>query len=66
MKNSMIKIEIVTEKINHFFSNEEKKIFITAIHDLLKLTPINKNVNRHDIKISEGIISNIEIKNLRN
>ena len=45
-------------------SNEEKKIFVNAIHDLLKLTPINKNVNRHDIKISEGIISNIEIKNL--
>ena len=26
MKNSMIKIEIVTEKINHFFSNEKHTI----------------------------------------
>ena len=61
-QESVLNGKDLLSKTSH--SNEEKKIFINAIHDLLKLTPINKNVNRHDIKISEGIISNIEIKNL--
>ena len=58
-QESVLNGKDLLNKTSH--SNEEKKIFINAIHDLLKLTPINKNVNRHDIKISEGIISNIEI-----
>ena len=61
-QESVLNGKDLLSKTSH--SNEEKKIFVNAIHDLLKLTPINKNVNRHDIKISEGIISNIEIKNL--
>ena len=31
---------------------------------MYRLTPINKNINRHDNKISDGIIQNDELKNI--
>ena len=33
----------------------QKKVFRDAVLKMYRLTPINKNINRHDNKISDGI-----------
>ena len=42
----------------------QKKVFRDAVLKMYRLTPINKNINRHDNKISDGIIQNDELKNI--
>lgn len=42
----------------------QKKVFREAVLKMYRLTPINKNINRHDNKISNGIIQNDELKNI--
>ena len=44
-------------------NDSQKKVFRDAVLKMYRLTPINKNINRHDNKISEGIIQNDELKN---
>lgn len=44
--------------------NTEKKVFRDAVLKMYRLTPINKNINRHNNKISDGIIQNDELKNI--
>lgn len=43
-------------------NNQEKMNLDSSIGRLVILTPINKNVKRHDLKLSDGIISDYAFK----
>lgn len=42
----------------------QRKVFRDAVMQMYRLTPINKNINRYDNQISDGIIQNDELKNI--
>ena len=42
----------------------QRKVFRDAVMQMYMLTPINKNINRYDNQISDGIIQNDELKNI--
>jgi hypothetical protein len=51
----------LTDKVNH--TEIEKKEFQSAIRPIMMLTPLNKNTNKNDSKISSGIIENVQLNN---
>ena len=61
VNENVIKGIALIDKVQH--SEIEKNEFQSAIRPIMMLTPINKN-KKNDIKISSGIIENIEFNNL--
>ena len=61
VNENVIKGIALIDKVQH--TEIEKNEFQSAIRPIMMLTPINKNTKKNDIKISSGIIENIEFNN---
>ena len=61
VNENVIKGIALIDKFQH--TEIEKNEFQSAIRPIMMLTPINKNTKKNDIKISSGIIENIEFNN---
>ena len=61
VNENVIKGIALIDKFQH--TEIEKNEFQSAIRPIMMLTPINKNTKKNDIKISTGIIENIEFNN---
>jgi len=62
INNLVIMGKSLLKKNKH--TDQEKEVFVKSIAQQVILTPINKNVDRHNNKISEGIIDNKELNAL--
>ncbi len=61
INEKIIKGIALIDKFQH--TEIEKNEFQSAIRPIMMLTPLNKNTKKNDIKISSGIIENIEFNN---
>ena len=61
VNENVIKGITLIDKFQH--TEIEKNEFQSAIRPIMMLTPLNKNTKKNDIKISSGIIENIEFNN---